>query len=70
MEIRLKNEWMGHKKGTKLNLVEVAAKRLVNNGTAEFITSKQSKKPEKEEVKKAISEPPKDKMVRRPTRKK
>jgi len=67
MEIRLKREWMGHREGSTLNLMPRAAERLISLGTAVDITKKE--KEVKEEVK-AVSEAPKDKMVRRPKRKK
>ena len=69
MKIKLKAEWLGHGKGTTLDLTEQSAKRLISIGTAE------EDKVDKEESKtkgetKAISKPPIDKMVKRPVRKK
>lgn len=66
MKVKLKNDWMGHKKGTVLNLTDIAAKRLIGMGTA----SQAMEKPKKGGETKEISSPPKDKMVKRPIRKK
>lgn len=63
MKIKLKNEWMGHKKGSVLNLTDISANRLIYLGTAEIFEEKGGKE-------KSISSPPKDKMVKRPVRKK
>jgi len=57
MLIKLKREWMGSPKGAILDIVEPVARRLIEWGTAvEF----------KEEKKKAVGRPPRDKMVTDP----
>ena len=62
MKIKLKNEWFGHKKGTILDLVPVSARRLMRLGTAVSVKEGAETKD--------VSSPPKDKMVKRPRRKK
>jgi len=62
MKIKLIHEWFGHKKGTVLDLVPVSARRLMRLGTAVSF--------EEGAETKDVSSPPKDKMVKRPRRKK
>jgi hypothetical protein len=62
MKIKLIHEWFGHKKGTVLDLVPVSARRLMRIGTAVSF--------EEGAETKDVSSPPKDKMVKRPRRKK
>ena len=69
MKIKLKNEWLGHGKGTVLDLTEQSAKRLINIGTADEFKVDKEKQETGGEIK-AISKPPVDKMVKRPVRKK
>jgi len=63
MKVKLKSEWLGHKKGTVLNLTPLAARRLID-------MKKADEHEEKGASKKSVDSPPKDKMVRRPVRKK
>lgn len=67
MEIRLNHDWMGHRKGSILNLVRIAAERLINIGTA--VSVGQDQEQEGGETK-DIESPPKDKMVKKPLRQK
>ena len=69
MKIKLKAEWLGHGKGTTLDLTEQSALRLISIGTAEEVEV-DKEKPEMKGEAKAISKPPVDKMVKRPVRKK
>lgn len=67
MKIKLKYEWMGHPEGSIVDLTKIAAERLIRLERAEEVV--EVKQEDKKETK-AVSAPPKDKMVRRPKRKK
>jgi len=69
MKVKLKYEWLGHPEGSVVDLTNIAGKRLIRLDRAEeFVEVKKDEKVEKKT--KAVSAPPKDKMVRRPKRKK
>ena len=73
MKIRLTNEWMGHEKGAVLDLIPVAAQKLIIRKVAEvyygdrtgesFVVQEQSLP--QPNVEKQIGEAPVDKMVHR-----
>jgi len=60
VEVKLKAPWLGHPKGSTVNINSFAAQSLINRKSASLIKKK----------KKAPSRPEKNKMVTEPVRKK
>ena len=76
LKVKTSSEWMGHPKGSILDLNVVTASQLIERGTAVMADSENgSEKADKDTeskgtIGKDLESPPKDKMLSRPGRQK